>query len=182
MTDYFALLDQPRAPWLDAATLKEIFHRKTLHQHPDSRHGTEAQFAELNEAYQVLQDPKRRLHHLLSLENRAPSANQSVPADLQELFLEIGALNQTASQLLGKTRAASNPLSKSLLRAEIAVTQAELGHVRDKLRTLLSAAETRLGQIGTRQFEQLADLYQRFAYLGRWSAQLDELEFQFSSE
>src|SRR6185369_1231694 len=98
MTDYFALLEQARAPWLDPAALKEVFHRKTLEQHPDSARGGGNAFAEINEAYQVLQDPKRRLHHLLSLENQAPTANQAVPADLEELFLQIGAVHQSATQ------------------------------------------------------------------------------------
>src|SRR4051812_36678624 len=144
MTDYFALLEQPRAPWLDQATLKELFHRKTLEQHPDSAPGAESTFAQLNEAYQVLQDPKRRLHHLLSLQNCAPPANQAVPPDLQELFLQIGALNQSATQLLAKMRAASNPLSKSLLKADVVTAQENVAELRDQLRGLNAAAEERL--------------------------------------
>jgi curved DNA-binding protein CbpA len=135
-------------------------------------------FAELNEAYQVLQNPKRRLHHLLNLENRAPAANQAVPSDLQELFLQIGALNQNAMPLLEKLRAASNPLSKSLLKANVVAAQKALGGLRDKVQELDVAAEARLRQTGTIQIEELTDLYQRFAYLSRWSAQLDELAFQ----
>jgi curved DNA-binding protein CbpA len=181
MTDYFAVLEQPRAPWLDTVVLKEVFHRKALEQHPDATKGPESdRFAELNEAYQVLQNPKRRLHHLLSLQNRAPSAHQPAPPDLQELFLQIGALNQNTVQLLEKMRAASTPLNKSLLRAEIVVMQKEVGRLRDKLKELGLAAETRLRETGTKQFEQLSELYQRFAYLGRWSAQLDELTFHLS--
>ena len=179
--DFFALLEQPRAPWLDLAALKEVFHRKTLEHHPDAAaSGPESQFAELNEAYQVLQDPKRRLHHLLSLENRAPSANQAVPGDLQELFLQIGALNQTATQLLEKTRVASSPLSKSLLKAEVVAAQKELSGVRDKVQELNAAAEARLRQTKAEEIDELSVLYQRFAYLGRWSAQLDELAFQLT--
>ena len=181
MTDYFALLDQPRAPWLDTAALKEIFRRRTLEEHPDATGNHSANhFADLNEAYQVLQDPKRRLHHLLSLENRAPSANQPVPADLTELFLQIGARNQTATRLLEKMRAAANPLSKSLLRSDAVVAQKDLERLRHQLRTLRTAAEARLAQTDSKQFEQLTELYQRFAYLDRWSAQLDELAFQLS--
>ena len=102
MTDYFAVLDQPRAPWLDPAALKEIYHRKTLQGHPDTAAQHQpADFAQVNEAYQVLQDPKRRLHHLLSLENCAPPAgHQTVPQQLQDLFLLIGALTQRANALL----------------------------------------------------------------------------------
>ncbi|HKP03170.1 MAG TPA: DnaJ domain-containing protein [Chthoniobacterales bacterium] len=181
MIDYFALLDQPRVPWLDPAALKEIFHRKTLEQHPDSARGPEGGgFAELNKAYQVLQDPKRRLHHLLSLENRAPAANQAVPLDLQEIFLQIGALNQSATRLLEKMRAASNPLTKSLLKVEVIGAQKEVGGLRDKVQELSNAAESRLRQTEMQQLEELAILYQRFAYLGRWSAQLDELAFQLT--
>ncbi len=180
MTDYFALLDQARAPWLDPATLKEVFYRKTLEQHPDSARGAEGAFAELNEAYQVLQDPKRRLHHLLSLENRAPSPNQAVPADLQELFLEIGALHQGTAQLLEKMRAASNPLSKSLLKADVVAAQNDVRELRDKVRELHDAAEQQLRQTATTQIGEISLLYQRFAYLGRWAAQLDELAFQLS--
>ena len=80
MIDYFALLDQPRAPWLDLDELKNTYYQKTLQAHPDAQttraraDATDATFASLNEAYQVLQDPKRRLHHLLSLEGAAPSS------------------------------------------------------------------------------------------------------------
>src|SRR5213076_2502867 len=103
MTDYFALLEQLRTPWLDSAGLKEVFHRKTLEEHPDATGGgSEDRFAELNAAYQALQDPKRRLRHLLSLENCAPAANQSVPQELEGLFLDLGTFKQRADLLLGK--------------------------------------------------------------------------------
>jgi curved DNA-binding protein CbpA len=180
MIDYFALLGQPRAPWLDPASLKETFHQKTLRNHPDitTAGGTGGSFAELNEAYQVLQDPKRRLHHLLSLENHAPSANQTVPDDLQELFLQIGALNQGATQLLEKMRAASNPLSRSLFKGEMVAAQKAVGDLRDSVQGLSSAATEQLRETQPGQLDEIAVLYQRFAYLGRWSAQLDELTFQ----
>ncbi|HEX8077451.1 MAG TPA: DnaJ domain-containing protein [Chthoniobacterales bacterium] len=181
MTDYFALLEQPRVPWLDPAELKEVFHRKTLQQHPDSAPGDENAFAELNEAYQVLRDPKRRLHHLLTLENCAPPANQTVPADLQELFLQIGALNQETTQLLVKMRAASNPLSKSLLKADVVAAQKDVAELRAKVQQLNGAAEERLRGTAGKESEEISFLYQRFAYLGRWSAQLDELAFQLSA-
>ena len=96
MIDYFALLDQPHVPWLDPDKLKDTYHQKTLQAHPDaqtSRPGadtTDAAFTSLNEAYQVLQDPKRRLQHLLSLAGAAPSStDQTVPKQLHDLFFKI---------------------------------------------------------------------------------------------
>jgi curved DNA-binding protein CbpA len=189
MTDYFALLGQPRAPWLDPAALKEAYHRQTLQSHPDTATpDRENDFAELNEAYQLLQDPKRRLHHLLSLENAAPlSANQTIPHELQELFLLIGALTQRANELQEKIRTASNALSRSLLKPQIVKLEKEASDLREKVRDLNDAANVQLREINSawqsdraRQFAPLSNLYFTFAYLGRWSAQLDELAFQLS--
>jgi len=140
MTDYFALLGQPRLPWLDRAALKEVYHTKTLQTHPDS--GAEAGFTDLNEAYQVLQDPKRRLQHLLELHQAPlPAANQTVPADLQELFLQIGALTQQIQPLLEKVRAASNELSRSLLKGELLTVQKEIAGLRETVGSMSAAAE-----------------------------------------
>ena len=190
MTDYFALLGQPRAPWLDPAALKEAYHRQTLASHPDTAAPErENDFAELNEAYQVLADPKRRLHHLLSLENGAPpSADQAIPPELQELFLLIGALTQRANALQEKIRTASNALSRSLLKPQIVELEKEAGDLRQKVRDLIDAANVQLRETNSAwqddrpgQVVPLSNLYITFAYLGRWSAQLDELAFQLGS-
>ena len=189
MTDYFALLEQPRLPWLDPAALKEIFHRKTLEQHPDAiGSGSESSFAELNEAFQVLQDPKRRLHHLLTLEGCAPAANQRVPLDLQELFLGLGALTQRTDLLMEKRRTSTNALSKSLLKPETIALQNELQAWREQIRALLEAATAELRERNSTWSSNrqeaiipLSDLYLKFAYLGRWSQQLDETAFQLTT-
>lgn len=194
MIDYFALLDQPRAPWLDPEKLKDTYHQKTLRAHPDaqtSRPGAEASdetFTSLNEAYQVLQDPKRRLHHLLSLEGAAPSStDQTVPNQLHDLFPAVGALAQRANLLLEKIRATSNALSRSLLKPQILEVQNEAGKVRERIQDLSDASLAELGRINTAwatnpvgQMEALSSLYFAFAYLTRWSTQLDELTFQLS--
>ena len=190
MIDCFALLDQPRAPWLDPVSLKEAYHRKTLQAHPDTAapDDTRTGFAELNEAYQVLQDPKRRLHHLLELEGHAPSStDQTVPEELHELFPAIGALTQRSSLLLEKNKIASNALSRSLLKPQILELQKETKELRDKIQDLLEASLAQLRQINSRwttnptgEIAALPDLYFAFAYLTRWSAQLDEIAFQLS--
>jgi curved DNA-binding protein CbpA len=194
MIDYFALLDQPRAPWLDPDKLKETYHRKTLQAHPDaqtSRPGAdtpETTFTSVNEAYQVLQDPKRRLHHLLSLEGAAPSsADQTVPQQLHDLFPAVGALTQRANLLLEKIRATSNALSRSLLKPQILEVQNEMKEVRAKIQMLSDASLAELRQINSawaknppEQIAVLSNLYVAFAYLTRWSAQLDEMTFQLS--
>lgn len=194
MIDYFALLDQPHAPWLDPDKLKNTYHQKTLQAHPDvqtSRPGadaTDATFANLNEAYQVLQDPKRRLHHLLSLSGAAPSStDQTVPKQLHDLFPEVGVLTQRANLLQEKIRATSNALSRSLLKPQILEVQNQTKEVREKIQNLSDASLAELRQINaawaknpTEQIEGLSNLYFAFAYLTRWSTQLDEMTFQLS--
>jgi curved DNA-binding protein CbpA len=194
MIDYFALLDQPRAPWLDPEKLKDTYHQKTLQAHPDAQvnrpgaEATNADFTSLNEAYQVLQDPKRRLHHLLSLEGAAPSSqDQTVPNQLHDLFPAVGALTQRANLLLEKIRATSNALSLSLLKPQILELQNEAREVREKIQGLFDVSLAELSRINAawttnpaEQMEPLSTLYFAFAYLTRWSTQLDEIVFQLS--
>lgn len=190
MTDYFALLGQPRAPWLDLAGLKEAYHRRTLQAHPDiaARAETERGFAELNEAYQVLQDPKRRLHHLLELERRAPSStDQAIPQELHDLFPAISGLAQRGNLFLEKMRMASNALSRSLLQPQLLELQKETTELREKIQALSDASLAQLRIVGSRwtthpaeEIAAVSNLYFTFAYLNRWSAQLDEIAFQLS--
>jgi len=194
MIDYFALLDRPRLPWLDLDELKNRYHQKTLLLHPDAqpnqpRDATHATFANLNEAYQVLQDPKRRLHHLLTLTGAAPSStNQIIPQQLQDLFPEVGALTKRGNDLLEEIRRASNRLSRSLLQPQVLRLQKDAKDVREKIRDLFDASLTELRRINDaweknplEQVPTLSELYVRFAYLTRWSSQLDEILFQLSS-
>jgi curved DNA-binding protein CbpA len=194
MIDYFALLDQPHAPWLDLDKLKDTYHQKTLQTHPDAQtsrpdaDATDAIFTSLNEAYQVLQDPKRRLYHLLSLEGSPPpSTEQTVPKRLHDLFPKVGALAQRAHLLLEKIRAISNELSRSLLKTEILELQSETKEIRETLQQLHDESLIELQAINAawskdrfEQVDSLSDLYYAFAYLTRWSTQLDEIQFQLS--
>lgn len=141
-----------------------------------------------DEAYQVLQDPKRRLHHLLSLEGCAPSSmDQTVPKQLDDLFPRVGALAQRARLLLGKVGAASNALSRSLLKPQLMELQKETNNLREEIQDLSDKSLDQLRQINAvwannpaEQIEDLSNLYFAFAYLTRWSAQLDEITFQLS--
>ena len=183
MTDYFALLDQPRAPWLDPAGVKDVFHRKTLDQHPDTGGSASSNaFAELNEAYQVLQDPKRRLQHFLALQGAPPTrATEAVPVELQELFLRIGEGNQRAISWLEQIRGQSSALERSLLPSRLIEIQQAIENLRHEVRDLIGTANRELQQVEPTQLDVISEFHSRFAYLNRWSEQLDELAFQLGS-
>ena len=71
MTDAFALLDEPRQPWLEVEALKTKFLTRSAATHPDKftdpaeKETAQTRFADLNSAHEILRDPKLRLQHLL---------------------------------------------------------------------------------------------------------------------
>jgi curved DNA-binding protein CbpA len=187
MTDYFALLDQPRRPWLDTEELKQAFHAKALHAHPDARaqHGNAGSsnevFAQLNEAHQVLQDPKRRIHHLLSLIGHPPDrAAGTTPPTIEELFPLVAAATQQASVVVQKSAVATNALSRSLLKAELQKATQQVNVVYDRVLELQERAIGELQQLdgvwngGDRaHIAQLSALHLQFSYVNRWLSELE---------
>src|SRR5271154_3623600 len=109
MTDNFALLNEPRRPWLDVDLLKQIFIAQSANFHPDKIHSASdadknaaaKQFADLNAAYNCLAEPKSRLLHLLELELGAkPKDIQQIPTALADLFAEIATVCHRADDFI----------------------------------------------------------------------------------
>src|SRR5205814_3705323 len=68
-------------------------------------------YTDLNTAYQTLRDPKTRLAHLLELESaQKPSAIQSAPGELMDLFLEIAGVCREVDKWVEEKRAEPSPL------------------------------------------------------------------------
>ena len=186
MTDYFALLQQPRHPWLDLDQLKRRYQELTLAQHPDSTGGREssADFSLVNEAYRVLADPKLRLQYLLRLSGIDPNADQAIPQELLDLFNRLGGFVQATDELLQRVNSTQNALARSLLRPEIAAQGEEAEELLEKTRQLYNEALTdarSLNETWAQAPRQLAQLFRRLAYLTRWIQQLEERQFQLST-
>lgn len=181
MPDHFAILQQPRRPWIDDAALKEAFHRATAQQHPDIAGGSVDSASALNAAYAVLRDPAARLRHLLELEWTGPSAPAGIAPDLADCFGRIGALRQASVALAKKEAAAQSPLSRALLAGDHAAHRNALEDAIAALVALENAAQEELRALDagwaarheTTRFA-LAALQQRFAFLAKWHAQLRE--------
>lgn len=195
MTDYFALLDQPRRPWLEPEQVKQAFHARALQVHPDAqlqqeaRPSSDALFAQLNEAYQVLQDPKRRLQHLLRLEGYPPDRTPgATPPQIEQLFPMVAAATQRAAMVAQQSAAATNLLARTLLKSEMQNAANELELVREKVRQIQETAIARLqqldrcwtGKIGD-GLDQFRSLYLEFSYVTRWLAEVQEKQLQLST-
>jgi curved DNA-binding protein CbpA len=183
MTDYFALLEQSRAPWLDPEQLREAFHRKTLLNHPDAQWEATGYgaFTEINEAYQVLRDPKRRLQHLLTLMGETPASRAAAtPRDVEELFPAVAGLTREAEVVLQRVAGSSSALSLSLVRPELLRVRGEIEQMLGELRRLHGNAEDALRSADMNSTAVLHDLYLRFSYLSRWIAELEEKQLRLS--
>ncbi len=59
--DYYTILGVPRTASDDE--IKKAFRKLAHEHHPDKKTGNEAKFKEINEAYQILSDPKKRSNY-----------------------------------------------------------------------------------------------------------------------
>ncbi len=198
MTDYFAVLDVTRRPWVDEESLKARFLEASAEAHPDRVHEageTEKQranerFAELNAAYTCLREPKTRLAHLFELETGArPKEVEQILPGTMELFMEVGQLCRQVDAFLAERAKVSSPVLKVEIfeRAQewtekLNALQRKLNSRRQglmaELREMNAAWEAALaggpGRAVSLPLAQVEKAGREFSYVGRWSAQVQE--------
>lgn len=177
MTDYFALLEEPRRPWLDPEELKAKFHRLGAKHHPDVVGFGESgvDFALLNVAYQTLSDPKNRLRHLIELQfPEALPHKVAVPRQLADLFMDLGRVRQEVDAFLGRLEHASTPIAKAALATDQYRLVDEVGNWLDRLRELHAGVVENLKLLGPRDQAHLVEAYEDLSYLSKWIDQLKE--------
>jgi hypothetical protein len=191
MIDFFALLNEPRRPWLDADLLKQKFLTLAADRHPDRVHNaSEAEkseatkrYAELNAAFNCLLEPKSRLLHLLELESGAkPKDVQQIPPALANLFAEVANSCRSADSFLVEKSAVTSPLLQVqwFERAQEWIEQLnglqkKLGGLHEQLLGELKAADANWPTAARPELlVRLEELYRLFSYFNRWSRQLQE--------
>jgi len=200
MTDYFALLNKPRRPWLDSDSLKQKFLALAASIHPDrinnadewEKAGATRRYAELNAAYHCLAEPKSRLRHLLELELGAkPKDVQQIPAALADSFAEVATTCQDADIFLAEKGKTTSPLLQVQLfeRAQEWVDRLNSLQKRlnewcetltDELKSL-DAQWSAGDDVARREIlPKLEELYRLFGYLNRWNSQIQERIVQLS--
>ncbi len=179
MTDYFALLDEVRRPWLDLEKLKEKYFALSRMAAPDAR---------LNEAYRILGDPKSRLQHLLTLEGADLAAGRPVPPSVAELFWNSGTLLREAERWLLQNSATTAALPRSLLEAERARLEGKIARLEEQLRGTYESELEKLRQFDAtwsaaspNDIPRLLQLYDSLSYLTRLLGRATEKKFQLST-
>jgi curved DNA-binding protein CbpA len=193
MTDYFALLNEPRRPWLDPDLLKDKFLTLSASFHPDRVHNlgeaerakAQESYTELNTAYNRLHQPKERLHHLLELElGVLPKDIQRIPSDLMDLSLEVGKACREADTFLAEKAKVTSPLLQVSFFERGQEFVDKLQGLRQRLNTLTERLEIELKEIDKAWqstadthkalLERLEALYRLFSYFARWNGQIQE--------
>ena len=196
MTDFFALLDLPRRPWLDPDSIKQKFIALSAEFHPDRTHGNESQkrpaqdrYTQINGAYNCLRNPRERVSHLIKLE-RGPNASelQTVPADLMNVFMEVGNACRQADRFLGEKAAATSPLLKVQLfergqefSDQLAAIRAKLTAAREELITALKRLDADWEQNASSDassraslLDKLEEIRRLLGFYDRWISQVQE--------
>ena len=200
MTDFFALLDEPRRPWIDPDGLKQKFLARSSQVHPDrvhnapapERRAAEERYAELNTAYNCLREPKDRLRHLLELETGTKPADvQRIPEGLMEIFFGVAKVCKETDVFLAETAGVTSPLLKVRLferaqdwTAKLNELQRDLNARQEELlaetKMMNAAWEAPTAERAALPLERLEQIYRLLGYFGRWSEQLQERVVQLS--
>ena len=181
MTDYFAVMEVPRAPWLDGDELKERFHRLGAVRHPDAPGGSAAEFSTLNEAWQTLRDPVSRLRHFLQLTEpeSLPTSNQA-PAELGDLFMAVAMLKQSCQQLSASREKAASPIARALVEPQrlglLGTLEAVHGRVRQAVQECNAGIRCQASTA-----KELAGSLGRLTFLSNWDRQLAELRMALAN-
>jgi curved DNA-binding protein CbpA len=201
MIDCFALLQQPRRPWLDPDALNQKFLSFSAENHPDRVHAAseveksaaQQRYAELNSAYQRLRDPKERLQHLLELERGAkPQQVQRIPPELMDVSMEVARLCRQADAFIGEKNRTTSPLllvqmfergqectvKLTELQKQIQSRQEALVAELKRLDAEWEGGQNRGGHGTT--LPRLEELWRLFGFCGRWLGQLQERIVQLS--
>lgn len=199
MTDHFALLAEPRRPWIDPDVLKAKFLSFAAEVHPDRVHGSDeatkksanARYADLNAAYQRLTEPRDRLLHLFELESGArPKDVQRIPPGTMDLFVEIGQVCRDADAFLLKRNRVTSPLLKVQFFERGQTWVEQLQSLQQTVNTKRSALDAELQELNpvwekapppgsperaaSLPLERLEEIYRVLSYTTRWTEQIQE--------
>ncbi|MCA6234658.1 MAG: DnaJ domain-containing protein, partial [Phenylobacterium sp.] len=124
MRDYYEILGVPRGS--DEAALKSAFRKLAMEHHPDRNGGSEeasARFKEINEAYSVLSDPKKRAAYDQfghAGVNGAQGGGGPGFTDINDIFSEV--FGSAFGDMFGGGQRRSGPARGQDLRYDLEIT------------------------------------------------------------
>jgi curved DNA-binding protein CbpA len=199
MNDCFALLNEPRRPWLDPEALKKKYFALSAEFHPDRVHNgppglkssTHQRYAEINAAYNRLRDPKERLSHFLELERgHKLKETQQVSPEVSIFFDPVNSLCREADALLQEKNRMTSPLLQVTifergqeLTERLFELQRQVNSEREQALAEIQRMDSTWEETSDREATLLAleELYPVLSYFTRWSGQIQERIVQLAS-
>lgn len=199
MIDHFAVLNEPRRPWLDPDEVQAKFVSLSAATHPDRVHTASVEerdaanqrFTELNAARHCLSEPRRRLRHLLELERGASlSSLEQLPSRTAERYFKLGQTCREIDRFLADRPEAVSPLLtlrfleramawSDVLREFQAELEGKRASLESKVRSM-NALWDRAPEIGNADrprvlpLDELERIYRELSYVLRWIEQVRE--------
>lgn len=199
VTDSFALLNEPRRPWLDLDALQARFLALSSRVHPDRVHNASREeqsaandeFAQFNAAYNCLRELKSRLRHLLELEKGEKLEGlQRVTNQGSEIYFKAGLLCRQVDAFLKEKAHTTSPLHKvqifqraqewidqiQAFKSTLSLRHRELEARIEELNTAWENAPApgtpnRAEQLPLRDLEEI---FREISYAERWIGQMQE--------
>lgn len=185
MTDAFALLTEPRRPWLDVEALKGKFLARAAETHPDkftdpanaaAKETAQSRFAELNTAHETLRDPKRRLQHLLTLERgEKPTEVHDILPETADLFLQVGQLLRDVDPFLAQREAETSPIIRAQTFPKALDWLEQVNALLKTLQQQLAKLDGELKSLNKNwDCAAVEKLFHQFSYLQKWRDQFND--------
>jgi DnaJ-domain-containing protein 1 len=192
MNDCFALLEEPRRPWLDPESLKQKFLSLSAAFHPDVFHSASAaekaaaekRYREINNAYTRLRDPKERLLHFIELERgQKPKDTERIDSQLADTFTQVNNICREADILAGEKDTLTSPLLKvGLFERSQEMTdrllqlQSKINTARESVLLAIQEIDSDWPRVSDREsaLSKLEKYYRLLSYFTRWNSQLQE--------
>ena len=176
MTDAFALLDEPRQPWLDVEALKGKFLTQSSETHPDKftdpaeKENAQEDFTNLNTAHDILRDPKGRLQHLLTLERgENPAEIHDILPETADLFIEVGQLLKPVDAFLAKRDNQSSTLLKAQSYPEALDWLEKVNSLQQTLTQHFQQLDTQTQALNSNwNCASIEKLFHQYSYLQKW--------------
>ncbi len=171
----FLLLGLAETLALSETALSAAFRQAGRVHHPDEG-GSEKEFSQIGQAYQILRSPSKRLKHWLELRDIRGEPRGVVDGVLLDWFGVVGQTLQSIDEVLRKKDQAQSHLARALLENEVQHCREKIDSLQASLELLMSEKMAHFVEIehGPIAADEAWILVRDLAFLEKWQAQLRE--------
>ena len=154
MNNAFEILGIEPSLTIDQDRLNSAFREAGKSLHPDAG-GNDGEFASLQQAYDVIASPSKRLRHWLELRGIAVDSRGAIGPGMMDLFSTVGAVTQRAEAHLRKKQGTQSALGLAMLEGESHQCREQLEEINQQIE---SAIQRECGEFETLESSNSIDV------------------------